>query len=78
MRAWGDRLRQVYWDAYREAIGQSPLWPQDEDARQKLLTVFVLEKALYEIEYELSNRPNWLHIPLEATLRILQTLGVAS
>jgi maltose alpha-D-glucosyltransferase/alpha-amylase len=78
MRDWGDRLRQVYWDAYREAIGQSPLWPQDEDARQKLLAVFVLEKALYEIEYELSNRPNWLHIPLEATLRILQTLGVAS
>jgi maltose alpha-D-glucosyltransferase/alpha-amylase len=41
-----------------------------------LLNVFLLEKALYEVEYELTNRPNWLHIPLEATLRILQQQGV--
>ena len=33
--------------------------------------MFLLEKALYEIEYELTNRPGWTHIPLEATLRNL-------
>jgi predicted trehalose synthase len=37
-----------------------------------LLDLFLLEKALYEIEYELTNRPGWSHIPLEATLRILE------
>ena len=34
-----------------------------------LLDLFLLEKALYEIEYELTNRPGWTHIPLEAMLR---------
>jgi len=32
--------------------------------------------VLYEIEYELTNRPTWVHIPLEAALRILQERGV--
>jgi maltose alpha-D-glucosyltransferase/alpha-amylase len=73
LRGWGERLGAAYWDAYREAIGNSPLWPADEARRRELLDIYLLEKALYEIEYELSNRPNWLHIPLEATLRILET-----
>ena len=32
----------------------------------------LLEKAFYEIEYEFTNRPDWAHIPLDATLRILE------
>jgi maltose alpha-D-glucosyltransferase/alpha-amylase len=36
------------------------------------LDFFLLEKAFYEIEYELTNRPDWAGIPVEATLRILR------
>jgi maltose alpha-D-glucosyltransferase/alpha-amylase len=76
VRQWAEKLSAAYWDSYRETIGPSPLWPAGEEERQRLLNVFLLEKALYEVEYELTNRPNWLHIPLEATLRILQQQGV--
>ncbi len=76
VRQWAEKLSAAYWESYRETIGTSPLWPAAEEERQRLLNVFLLEKALYEVEYELTNRPNWLHIPLEATLRILQQQGV--
>jgi maltose alpha-D-glucosyltransferase/alpha-amylase len=78
VRAWGERLSAAYWDSYRETIGDAPLWPSDDEQRKQLLDVFLLEKALYEIEYELTNRPAWSHIPMEATLRILQQRGVIS
>src|SRR5262249_28813760 len=62
LRAWADTLGKAYWDSYREALGDSALWPADEPQTKALLDLFLLEKALYEIEYELSNRPAWAHI----------------
>jgi maltose alpha-D-glucosyltransferase/alpha-amylase len=76
IRDWGDRLMAAYWECYRETLGEVRLWPADEAQSKELLGFFLLEKALYEIEYELTNRPSWSHIPLEATLRILQERGV--
>jgi maltose alpha-D-glucosyltransferase/alpha-amylase len=72
LRKWAGRLTAAYWESYRETLGDSPLWPADDGQSQRLLDLFLLEKALYEIEYELNNRPAWSHIPLEATLRILE------
>ena len=40
-------------------------------ARPRLLDFFLLEKAFYEIEYELAHRPDWLRVPLAGTWRIL-------
>jgi maltose alpha-D-glucosyltransferase / alpha-amylase len=76
VRAWAERLSIAYWECYREALGDSRLWPENEEDRRALLDIFLLEKALYEIEYELTNRPTWAHIPIVATLRILQARGV--
>jgi maltose alpha-D-glucosyltransferase / alpha-amylase len=78
IRGWSERLATAYWDCYRETIGNAVLWPAEEEQTSLQLDMFLLEKALYEIEYELSNRPAWLHIPLEATLRILQGRGAIS
>jgi maltose alpha-D-glucosyltransferase / alpha-amylase len=36
-----------------------------------LLDVFLLEKALYELNYELNNRPDWVRIPLHGIVRLL-------
>jgi maltose alpha-D-glucosyltransferase/alpha-amylase len=40
------------------------LLPHDADDFDTLLRAFVMEKALYELGYELNNRPDWAHIPL--------------
>jgi maltose alpha-D-glucosyltransferase/alpha-amylase len=76
IRIWGDRLTAAYWESYQATIGDAPLWPTDKEQISQLLDLFLLEKALYEIEYEITNRPSWVHIPLEATLRILEQRGV--
>jgi maltose alpha-D-glucosyltransferase / alpha-amylase len=47
------------------------LWPADPPAARRMLDFFLLEKAFYEIEYELAYRPDWLRVPLTGALRIL-------
>ena len=39
---------------------------------ERLLTVFELEKAVYELQYELHNRPDWVAIPVAGILRMLE------
>jgi maltose alpha-D-glucosyltransferase/alpha-amylase len=45
--------------------------PHNEAQRDELLGLFVLEKALYELNYELNNRPDWLRIPIFGIRRLL-------
>ena len=40
---------------------------------ERMLNFFLLEKAFYEIEYELAHRPDWLRVPLTGILRILSS-----
>ena len=60
------RLEACYLDAYREvAVGQ-PWWPADPTTADALLAPFKLDKAIYELAYELNNRPDWIDVPLAA------------
>jgi maltose alpha-D-glucosyltransferase / alpha-amylase len=67
LEQWADTWR--YWtvdaflQGYRSTIGDSPIAPP-EDALAPLLRAFTLDKALYELAYELNNRPDWVRIPL--------------
>ncbi len=47
------------------------LWPADRGVAERVLNFFLVEKAFYEIEYELAHRPDWLRVPLTGLLRIL-------
>ena len=49
------------------------LLPAGEQAIERLLTVFELEKAVYELGYELGNRPDWVGIPVAGILRMLDS-----
>ncbi|MGZ4966372.1 MAG: alpha-amylase, partial [Chthoniobacterales bacterium] len=75
IRVWGGTLAAAYWESYRETLGDSQLWPADESEMRGLLDFFLLERALGEIEYELTNRPAWADIAIEATLRMLEQRG---
>jgi maltose alpha-D-glucosyltransferase/alpha-amylase len=69
--AWRDLCVDAALTAYRDTLAQHPLWPDHAGEAARLLDFFVLEKAIYEIGYELSNRPAWLHVPLTGVSRLL-------
>jgi maltose alpha-D-glucosyltransferase/alpha-amylase len=69
---WRDTATDAFLAAYRETVGDHRLLPTKAANADRLLRFFLLEKALYEIEYELANRPAWLHVPLTGALRVLQ------
>ena len=67
---WRRLVQVIFLSAYIEAIDGAPSWPGEEEAR-RLLDLFLLEKALYEIVYEATNRPRWLEVPLSGLARLL-------
>src|SRR5207249_2387469 len=68
---WRARSTGALLSAYRESMSDPRLWPQDAQLADGLLDFFLLEKAFYEIDYELAHRPDWVRVPLAGTLRIL-------
>jgi maltose alpha-D-glucosyltransferase/alpha-amylase len=68
---WRDRSTAAFLSAYRDTIVNQRLWPTEPLAAERMLNFFLLEKAFYEIEYELAHRPDWLRVPLTGMLRIL-------
>ncbi|MCO5130835.1 MAG: maltose alpha-D-glucosyltransferase [Xanthobacteraceae bacterium] len=75
LQAWRERATATFLAAYHEHVSDAHLWPTDRIAAQRLLDLFLLEKALYEIEYEIAYRPDWLGVPLAGALRILARTG---
>jgi maltose alpha-D-glucosyltransferase/alpha-amylase len=69
--AWEKTMGETYLRAYLATLDASGLLPDDPDVRRTLLEAFVLDKALYELAYELGNRPDWASIPLDGLLRLL-------
>jgi maltose alpha-D-glucosyltransferase/alpha-amylase len=74
-KAWADEWEtaasQAFLHGYREAFAAgSELLPQPRQA-QAMLVALLLEKAFYELLYELNNRPTWLHIPLDGLFALL-------
>ena len=51
----------------------STLLPPGAQATSQLLAVFELEKAIYELRYELNNRPDWVAIPVRGIERLLDS-----
>jgi maltose alpha-D-glucosyltransferase/alpha-amylase len=79
MKPWADFWRTwsswAFLKGYLEAAGVASFIPKSNDELRILLDAFVMDKAIYELGYELNNRPEWLLIPL---LSIAQLLGLES
>ena len=66
------RARECFLGRYLEHV-DGTLLPAGESAIANLLSIFELEKAIYELQYELNNRPDWVQIPVAGIRRLLET-----
>lgn len=69
--AWEARAVEAYLAGYRHVDGVEELLPADDEERSKVLRAFELDKAVYEVIYELAHRPDWVGIPASAVRRSL-------
>jgi trehalose synthase-fused probable maltokinase len=67
---WEQRAREAFMAGYVDRVDHT-LLPPGQQATSRLLAVFELEKAVYELRYELNNRPDWVSIPVTGVLRLL-------
>jgi maltose alpha-D-glucosyltransferase/alpha-amylase len=69
---WSAWTSASFLQTYLEAAQPGGFLPADRTQARTLLAAYLLEKALYELRYELNNRPSWVKIPLEGILQLLQ------
>ncbi|MFW5821400.1 MAG: alpha-amylase, partial [Bacteroidota bacterium] len=74
LEAWYKKVSDTYMESYLEAAGEASFIPEKREHLDNLLSVYIIEKAIYEADYELNNRPDWLHIPLNGLKKILNDL----
>jgi maltose alpha-D-glucosyltransferase/alpha-amylase len=72
---WADGIHRwlsaAFLAGYLEAVDGSRVVPSDPQHLRLLLDALIVEKAAYELEYEVNNRPDWVEIPLEGILNIV-------
>jgi len=69
-RRWYESVSGTFLRAYLAGVQGSSLLPTDETQLIALLELLLLQKALYEVVYELNNRPTWTSIPLRGILEL--------
>ncbi|MFL6415171.1 MAG: putative maltokinase [Bryobacteraceae bacterium] len=69
---WNDSVSAEYLNSYFDTAGSGTFVPRDQAEQKRVLNAFLLHKALYEVAYELNNRPDWVQIPLRGILSIVQ------
>lgn len=71
IQTWWRMATDAFFKSYCQTIRGYPAAPLDAEEMDRLIRFFVMEKALYELRYEMDNRPDWLSIPLQGLLRTL-------
>src|SRR6478752_3358217 len=73
---WEERARERFLESYFETV-DATLLPAGDAAIERILAVFELEKAVYELRYELDNRPDWVGIPVAGIERLMHQAAEA-
>ncbi len=71
-RSWHRWVSIAFMQAYLRTAGNAPFLPQSKDELRLLLDFYLLDKAVYELAYELNNRPDWIRIPFQGILQLLE------
>jgi len=72
---WYVWVSVAFLTSYLDVIQQAHLLPEDHEQLKILLDAYILEKAIYEIGYELNNRPDWVKVPLQGILQLMEASG---
>ncbi|MFI4951909.1 MAG: maltose alpha-D-glucosyltransferase [Burkholderiales bacterium] len=75
---WERETSAAFLNAYARAVRSASSYPTEAGDVARLLELFVLEKALYEVRYELGARPDWVRIPVAGLLERMQRPAAAS
>jgi maltose alpha-D-glucosyltransferase/alpha-amylase len=84
LEEWRRRSTAAFLAGYRAAMAEAPQpapaggAAADAAGAERLLELFLIEKATYELEYEAAHRPKWLHVPLRGALSLLERIQEAS
>jgi maltose alpha-D-glucosyltransferase/alpha-amylase len=76
--SWRQRAVDGFRAAYRKTMRGCASYPASKKQARDLTAFFTLEKAIYEVSYELANRPSWVDIPLQGILGVLNKRRVAA
>ncbi len=68
---WQEWVSAAFLKAYLSTVSVVPVLPDSREDMQTLLDSFIMEKAIYELGYELNSRPDWVNIPLRGILQQL-------
>jgi len=70
-RFWVDSVSAAFLRSYLTTAGTASFVPQSTEDLDLQLSTMLLEKALYELRYELNSRPDWVRIPLRGILEVV-------
>lgn len=73
---WYHYMSGFFMKAYLDTVKGSPFIPDNKEDLETLMTTFLLEKAIYELNYELNNRPGWVMIPLRGIKELMKKEAV--
>jgi len=71
---WFLSVSSAFLQTYMEMVEGSTLLPDNREDLKILLDAYLMEKAVYEVGYELNNRPDWTRIPLKGILQMLEVV----
>ena len=74
MHPWQNYVSGIYLTSYLHTVDDANFIPEDPGGIQTLLNAFLLDKAVYELGYELNNRPEWAVIPIDGIITVLDRL----
>ncbi|HKO89492.1 MAG TPA: maltose alpha-D-glucosyltransferase [Burkholderiales bacterium] len=70
VKDWRRSVTAAFMHGYRLATKDVPSVPREDEVLDDLVELFIIEKSLYEMRYEMDNRPDWLDVPVSGLLEI--------